>query len=462
MVILQIADGYAAALSDDGTVSRIPNRNYQVGQTLICPDRKKENRFTLVAKRVAAVAAVFVLLLMGAVMVNRMPVTYISLDVNPSVEYKLNVFNQVVEVVAINEDAKTLLAGTSFMRQSADEAIKQTVELLGESNYLKAEEKNGIVISASGSVSKKQTKSVLSSVAQITEETTQSIGVAADIIAIESSMSDLKKAEKLGTTPGKMLLVNEIVAADVTTLNPETDGEQLEEVQSLLAMSVKDLVSVISEDGLTQMSQTYTGVTYIPSGWTEPVKPDVSDMPLESADSDESSEDDMSGASHSSTPGVSAGQSSTVDLPSDTSSEGESGLESSDTENPGQTSSEDPSSQETVSPQNPDVEMNPSEIPPVNPGPGTSSTEDTVSDGSEQAPPMNIDEIPPVNPGTSVGSTEDIVSDESEQAPPMDIDEIPSVVPGITVSDTEDDCADEEAENAPEDTTSAVEESTLE
>lgn len=402
MVILEVAGDYAAALSDDGTISRIPNQNYRVGQTLLCPSRKEQSRFTVYARRIAAVAAVFVLMLTGAGVLLRMPVTYVSLDVNPSVEYKLNVFDQVVEVVTINEDAKELLKDTTLVDQSADQAIKQTVELLGKNNYLKTEEKNDIVISATSTVTSKS-KSVLSTVTQATQEAAASMDVKADIIVYESSMSDLKQAEKLETTPGKMWLVNQIVETDVQTMDPQ--AEEASEVQTYLQMPVTELVSVISEDGLAQISQTNESISYIQTEHTD-VQSDPESSDILSASSGMESENTQSDVNAATPSEIDTGSSST------SVSENESSSEVPDT----------------------------SEIPSVTPGTTTSETEDETTTSK---------------PENSLGTPDEPVT--SQEVP--DSSEIPSVKPGINAKETSDTEADQQTENSPDVTTSAPKES---
>ncbi len=410
MVILEVAGNYAAALSDDGRISRIPNRDYRVGQTLLCPSRDKKRRISVYVKQLAAVAAVFVLLLAGAGVVLKMPVTYVSLDVNPSVEYKLNMLDQVVEVVTINEEAKELLKDTTLVNRSAEKAIKQTVELLGKNNYLKMEQKNDIVISSTSTVSGKS-KSVLNTVTKATKEATASISVKADIIAYEGSMSELKKAEKLDTTPGKMLLVNQIVETDVQT--DDMTEEQANEVQTYLQMPVAELVSVISQDGLTQLSEQNDSVRYIQ---TDPV--------------------------------MTADDPNAVDSSSQTSEQASSDETSSDVSQADTSSEESSSDTETSS-----VILDPTVIPPVNPGVTTSETEDTTSSNEQEntlvdpnestSEEPNSQEIPDIKPGINPDETSDVTSQvESEFSPDLPsaivigIDEIYHTDPDQTDSET--------------------------
>ena len=408
MVILEANGKYAAALMEDGTISRIPNQNYRVGQELIRPVQKQRTRFTVYAKRIAAVAAVFVFLLAGANVYLKTPVSYVSLDVNPSVEYKLNLFNKVVEVIAVNEDAKELLKDTALVNQPADKAIRQTVELLSERNYLTAEEKNDIVIAASAADSKKA-KAVMNQVTQATVEATASLGVKADIIVFESSVSDHKQAEKLGTTQGKMMLVNQAVEQDVTTMDPEVDD--MEEVNTLLQLPVKELVSTISEANLMQISENSDSIVFIQSELSAP-------------SSEESSES----------------TSIETDIPAAVSDEAVTSQPESSSQTTGNESSNHASSDETVSLESSEEEsMDVSEIPEVIPGIPASSTEDTSSSSEQE---------------NSLSTTTPSDTTSSEE---LDVSEIPSVTPGIGAGDTSDVDSETEQENTLDITTSAEE-----
>ncbi len=344
-------------------------------------------------------------------MLNRMPVSYISLDVNPSVQYKLNVFNEVVDFVPLNEEAKALLENTSFINQPADNVIQQTVELLGENNYLTSAEKNDILISATGSFTEKS-KEALTAVVHATEKTAQSLGVVADIIVVESSMSDLKQAEKLGTTPGKLVLVNEIAQADVVSIDPVKDADAMEEVQSLLDKPVKELVSTLSENGLTQLCQTNANVTYIPS---------MISCSNQNESNNASAAASLSVDKENADPAASQPAETVTSNPSAVSSgNGQASAESQADSSDSQSSSA----------------MDPSTIPPINPGAGASSTDDTTSAPDRENAP-----------GTSSGSG------SSE----LDSSEIPIVNPGVSTDETQDRGPDIDRENSADTTTSAPE-----
>ena len=89
-----------------------------------------ERRAGKSAGRTAApgLAAAFACLLLailgvGGWQVFRTPVSYISIDVNPSIELALNRFDRVVETTAFNDDGEEVLSRLSFRGQTYGEAI---------------------------------------------------------------------------------------------------------------------------------------------------------------------------------------------------------------------------------------------------------------------------------------------------------------------------------------------------
>ena len=68
--------------------------------------------------------------------VLRTPVSYISIDVNPSLELELNCFARVITAQAYNEEAKRILEGISVRGEKYTEAIEIIMESEEMSGYL--------------------------------------------------------------------------------------------------------------------------------------------------------------------------------------------------------------------------------------------------------------------------------------------------------------------------------------
>lgn len=139
-VVLEIRDGVAAVLREDGTVEKI-RRECRVGDTVELPERGRIMTFPQKAARWAAGAAAALLLVSGGAYGynNAYAYSYVTLDVNPSIEYVLNRRNLVLRVDALNEDGETLaraLNDGGVRGEGLTDAIDETTRLLYEEAYL--------------------------------------------------------------------------------------------------------------------------------------------------------------------------------------------------------------------------------------------------------------------------------------------------------------------------------------
>ena len=76
-------------------------------------------------------------------------VSYVAVDVNPSISLALDKKNRVVSVYAANEDAQVLLYGEELEGLSAEDALEKIAELSFELGYL--DETNfGVNVTAAG------------------------------------------------------------------------------------------------------------------------------------------------------------------------------------------------------------------------------------------------------------------------------------------------------------------------
>ena len=62
--------------------------------------------------------------------------SYMTVDINPSVEFTLDKDNKIVSVTALNDDGAVLISGTAFVGKTAEEGAKLVVELATQQGYL--------------------------------------------------------------------------------------------------------------------------------------------------------------------------------------------------------------------------------------------------------------------------------------------------------------------------------------
>lgn len=154
-LIVDIKGKYAAALTANGMVQRIPDNKYTVGDEVnlaeIIPIRRPPKPAARIIRRVAMVAAAIVTLTaLGLGTAYAVPCGTVSLDGNPSIEYTINCFDYVLDVKALNEDGENVLAEIeegSLRHQKIDDAVVKTVEQIEKDGYLN-QSTAGVSISA--------------------------------------------------------------------------------------------------------------------------------------------------------------------------------------------------------------------------------------------------------------------------------------------------------------------------
>lgn len=92
--VVEMKGTFAAVLSDDGCIRKVKNRNYAIGQVIEMGNRTIH--FSVKTAALAACVAVVVLLSSVTAWAYCTPYDYVSLDVNPSIEFSVNRFDRVI------------------------------------------------------------------------------------------------------------------------------------------------------------------------------------------------------------------------------------------------------------------------------------------------------------------------------------------------------------------------------
>lgn len=237
-VVVEIKNNRAAVLSDDGCVIAVKNKNYEIGQVLhINPTRVS------IPKRIAtiaATAAAFVVLSIGT-WAYASPYTYVSMDINPSLEFTLNRFDMVLSVKAMNDDGEELIKNiplSSLENKKIEEALLQSVEQLTVSGFLMKDSENGIVIATSSENSEKAEELAFELQDTVEKKVTQD-GSEIEIEAFSVKPERVEEAKQLGVTPGKLNLIEKLQAAA-----PDTEIIDLED---WLEKPVKDIMKATKD-----------------------------------------------------------------------------------------------------------------------------------------------------------------------------------------------------------------------
>ena len=230
-LIVETDKKYAAALLSDGSIIKVPKRDYVVGQEVSIAVSKKPRRGGLIAA-----AACFMLLATGgagyATAVS--PYSHVTLDVNPSIEYTLNRFDQVVSIDCMNDEGQEIVDNISddvSKFASFEDVFKLTVDELYRLGYLTGDEHDYMVLSVCCDKNSNKAADLENSLSAITSDYTLTSDV------IEVTEKDRAEASDLNTTAGKLALILDVVSKE--------DKLTEKDVKDFVDKSVKQIAETI-------------------------------------------------------------------------------------------------------------------------------------------------------------------------------------------------------------------------
>ena len=206
-VILEIRGRYAAALTRDGSFIRVPNENYAVGETIALQKNALEPRRSMRFGAAASLVAGFLMLFVGGWKVYITPVGVVSLDVNPSIEYSINIVDRVLDITAVNDDGGEILGEMderALLYRPVDDAVDATIVTLRENGYLAETTENDVVLSASTDDTRHAEA--------LAERLQERVGKQSDltVYSVPVSNTEVESAHALGTSAGKLHIIEQL------------------------------------------------------------------------------------------------------------------------------------------------------------------------------------------------------------------------------------------------------------
>jgi hypothetical protein len=192
-------------VSADNTLQNtVTNRNK--------PFRKKSFVLKKLLVAASSIAACAIMAVSGYAYYNN-PVSYVSFDINPSVELGLNAFDRIVRAEGINPEGQALLLENKLYNTPVDHALEVLVQEAAEQGYFA---EDGTTVIALTALADKEEKAVLlqdrsrDKVQQVIRDSDMECIVYADC----SNLQLRTQAGELGLSPGKYRLIAILQALD--------------------------------------------------------------------------------------------------------------------------------------------------------------------------------------------------------------------------------------------------------
>lgn len=235
--MVDLSKKYAVVLDKKGEFIKLKNNGKYVVGNEIEVDLKVINHDFKALSKVVSIAAGLLLVLglgMGAYAYNT-PYNYVNLDINPSLEFTVNVFEVVLDARGINRDGKELLNNNKYEHLKIDKAVGEFIEAAVDGGFLEESKENIIMITLSGknydNLSTIQEKLVKTANVYLEKDEVRS-----EVVTEKVTLAKRESAEELSISPGKLVLIEKLKEE-----NPDIELEEFKD------KPVKDILNSIKQ-----------------------------------------------------------------------------------------------------------------------------------------------------------------------------------------------------------------------
>lgn len=153
---------------------------------------------------------------------------YISIDVNPSVEFTLNRFDRVIASRAYNGDGERILSEADLRGKTCSEAVGLVLSLMEADGYFKDDALVSATVQAAGSGREQQ---LCSSLQQFISEKVLSIQARSEVEVFPVSMEVLDHAHECNMSPARYLAMQELMEVDEEATMEAYDNSSIRQIR---------------------------------------------------------------------------------------------------------------------------------------------------------------------------------------------------------------------------------------
>lgn len=205
-VVLKRMGKYATVLEKGGRFVRVPaKKGWAVGDVVTLSRQPGGHSISFWAIQAAGMLLILLTLQYGYYHYNKVPATYVSVDINPSVEIAVNRVDKVISATACNEDGNRVLQGLELEGMNYTNALQHMMDSEAMQQYLHNDPVVMVCISSS-SGRESELMAGLNGLYQQVAELEKEVQFRFNVV--EWDLTD--KAHEIGTTAGRLALFNEM------------------------------------------------------------------------------------------------------------------------------------------------------------------------------------------------------------------------------------------------------------
>lgn len=241
-------NGEGIVLTRDGDFRFVPPPVAEVGAEIPLPFPPVVRWWLL--SLAAVLAAVFVGLSFYRCFLP-VPVAYVALDINPSVELGLDRQEQVIRVQALNSDAKRLIAGLELRGQPVAQAVRLLIGRAAALGYVGSDREGVVLLTVTRmreGISAPQPAELAAAAAQEVEKRRLAVKIVATAVPTEYR----KEAHRLGLSPGRyMLKIGAAHSRQPVALSvKELESEGLARLETQYRVRIEELIAAERRAGV--------------------------------------------------------------------------------------------------------------------------------------------------------------------------------------------------------------------
>ena len=242
-LVTEIKNNKAVLLDAKGNFFIVRNKNYQVGQTI-------EYHSANTLQRTAGIAACLLItvgIAAGGYKTYYTPVAILSIDINPSIQLEVNIFDRIINTSAFNTEGEIILNEANVANSKTIKSIEQIIDIAEEKGYF-SELDNSVIIDVVDSK-----KHITDKIVMLKDEYT---GRNIEVIVERASEEDAENSKNMNISIGRAKLLKEY---------SDTFGGSIVENQSALEKSsVKEVQEIIKKAAEKPQSTAAPSNTPIP------------------------------------------------------------------------------------------------------------------------------------------------------------------------------------------------------
>lgn len=251
-IVVDLNNKYAVVLSKKGEFIRVKNNGkFTIGQEIVVDSKIVNYNFKALSKTLSIAAAFLLMLGISiGVYVYNMPYNYINIDINPSMEFTVNIFNMVLDAKGLNDDGKELLKKYSYKHLKIDKVIGEFIKAAVDEGFLGETNDNAVLITVSGKNYDKLSN-VQKEMVNTVNTTLEQDKIQSEVVTEKVTLTERDSAKELGISPGKLVLIEKLKQKKPDIEVNEYKEKPVKDILASIKQEKKDIPKKPGEHNIT-------------------------------------------------------------------------------------------------------------------------------------------------------------------------------------------------------------------